>query len=132
MPISARARADAGFTLLELLVTLSLVAVLAATILPRFGGERPRTLEQRAEAIALELGRMRLEAVGSGRVLTVPAGELAASLPDGTTLAANETPELVFFPHGMTNGAAWRLETEDRAVGLTVDWLTGRVAVDAP
>jgi hypothetical protein len=32
----------------------------------------------------------------------------------------------------MTNGAVWRLETEDRAVGLTVDWLTGRVAVDAP
>ena len=132
MPISARAPTDAGFTLLELLVTLSLLAVLAATILPRFGGERPQTLEQRAEAIAAELGRVRLEAVGSGRVLTVPAGDLAASLPAGTTLAANETQALVFFPNGTSNGAAWRLETEDGAVALTVDWLTGRVAVDAP
>lgn len=106
--------------------------MLAATILPRFGGERPRTLEQRAEEIARKLGRMRLEAVGSGRVLTVPATDLAARLPAGTTLDAAENAELVFFPNGMTNGAAWRLETEDRVVTLTVDWLTGRVAVDAP
>ncbi|HRY24658.1 MAG: prepilin-type N-terminal cleavage/methylation domain-containing protein [Geminicoccaceae bacterium] len=132
LPTSARAPTDAGFTLLELLVTLTLLAVVAATILPRFGGERPRTLEQRAGEIARELGRMRLEAVGSGRVLTVPTTDLAAGLPAGMTLAATETQELVFFPNGMTNGAVWRLETEDRAVGLTVDWLTGRVAVDAP
>lgn len=132
MRISARAPTDAGFTLLELLVTLLLLAVLAATIMPRFGSQRPRTLEQRAEEVARELGRTRLEAIGSGRVLTVPATALAASLPEGTTLVATDTQELVFFPNGTSNGAAWQLETEDSAVALTVDWLTGRVAVDAP
>ena len=83
LPTSARAPTDAGFTLLELLVTLTLLAVVAATILPRFGGERPRTLEQRAGEIARELGRMRLEAVGSGRVLTVPTTDLAAGAGSG-------------------------------------------------
>ncbi len=132
MPISARAPTDAGFTLLELLVTLLLLAVLAATIMPRFGNQRPRTLEQRAEEVARELGRLRLEAISSGRVLTVPATELAARLPDGTTLVTGETEELVFFPNGTSSGAAWQLETENGAVDLTIDWLTGRVAVDAP
>ena len=132
MPISARASTDAGFTLLELLVTLTLLALLATAILPRFGGERPRTLERQAADLARDIRRLRLEAIGGGRVMTVDAADLAALLPDGTRLATTGPKELVFFPNGMSNGAAWRLEGEDRSLALDVDWLTGRVAVDAP
>jgi general secretion pathway protein H len=123
---------EAGFTLIELLVCLVLLAAMTAIVLPRFSAERPPTLQQRAQAIAGELARFRQAALGTGTVQIASSEALAAVLPAGIRLGEAIPPDLVFLPNGMSNGGAWRLEGDGREVALRVDWLTGRVTVDAP
>ena len=123
---------DAGFTLIELLVCLVLLAAMSALVLPRFVAERQPSLQQRAEAVASELARFRHEAMGTGTVRTASSRALAAVLPAGVRIDEARPEELVFLPNGMSNGGVWRLESEGRTVALAVDWLTGRVTVDAP
>lgn len=129
--LPAHPAGEAGFTLLELLVCLVLVAAIAAFALPRFAGERPPTFERQLQAIAADLARLREAAIGTGEVQRVAAGALAAGLPAGLGLAATEPAEIVFFPNGMANGAVWRVEGQDAAADLVVDWLTGGITIHA-
>jgi len=129
---SPRSTGEAGFTLLELLVCLVLMAVIAGFALPRFAGDRSPSLERRAQSIAADLGRLREAAIDRGEVRRAAATALAAVLPEGVNLGETVPPEIVFFPNGMANGAVWRLEAEGRAVDLEVDWLTGRIALRVP
>lgn len=129
--LSARPGGEAGFTLLELLVCLVLVAAIAAFALPRFGGGGPPSFERQVQAIAADLARLREAAVGTGEVQRVAAGVLAAGLPAGVGLATTEPAEIVFFPNGMANGAVWRVEGQDAAADLEVDWLTGGITIHA-
>jgi prepilin-type N-terminal cleavage/methylation domain-containing protein len=122
---------DAGFTLVELIVCLVLLAGLTALVVPRLAGDRSTTLERRAVAVSDDLARLRRDAIGSGAVRIASSETLVANLGPNIHLALAEPPEIVFLPNGMTNGAIWRLESEQHAVELSVDWLTGRVNVDA-
>ena len=130
-PASPRPTGEAGFTLLELLVCLVLMAAIAAFALPRFAGERPLSFERRAQAIAADLARLREAAIGTGEVRRASAAALAAVLPEGVSLGAVEPPEIVFFPNGMANGAVWQLQAEGRSLDLEVDWLTGGIVLNA-
>ena len=122
---------EAGFTLLELLVCLVLMAAIAAFALPRFAGERSLTFERHAQAVAADLARLREAAIGTGEVRRASATALAAVLPEGVSLGTAEPPEIVFFPNGMANGAVWRLVAEGQVFDLGVDWLTGEITLDA-
>lgn len=130
-PASPGRPPDAGFTLLELLVCLALMAVIAAFALPRFAADRPPSFERSAQAIAADIGRLREAAIGTGAVQRTAAASLEAVLPAGVSFGATVPPEIVFFPNGMANGAVWRLEAADRAIDLEVDWLTGGVTLHA-
>lgn len=135
MPRSAAARAsrgDAGFTLIELLVCLALLAAISAIVVPRFVADRPPTLEERARLVADDLVRFRRAAMGTGTVQTASSEALAGVLPPDVRIGEAIPRDLVFLPNGMSNGGVWRLEAGGRAVALRVDWLTGRVTVDAP
>lgn len=107
------------------------MAGIAALVLPRFTAGRAETLERRAAAVAADLARLRQAAIGSGELRVVSDVALAAVLPTGMALGETVPSEIVFFPNGMANGAVWLLETEGRAIALEVDWLTGRVSLDA-
>lgn len=124
------ARPDAGFTLVELLVCLVLIAVIMGLALPRFSLERPDTLERRAAAVAAELARLRLDAMGEGAVRSLSSEALRQRLPDPYSLSSAEPPEIVFFPNGSSNGAVWELAAGGRVVAIAVDWLTGRISLD--
>lgn len=124
-------RRDAGFTLIELLVCLVLLAGLAAIALPRLTAERPPTLEDWAQDVALDLARLRQESMGSGTVRIAPSKALAAALTPDIRLQSAEPPTIVFLPNGMANGAVWRLESDGKTMQLAVDWLTGRITIDA-
>lgn len=127
----SKTRRDAGFTLIELLVCLVLLAGLATIALPRLTAERPPTLADWAEDVALDLARLRQEAMGSGTVRIANSDALAATLTPDIHLQSAEPPTIVFLPNGMSNGAIWRLESGGKAMKLAVDWLTGRITVDA-
>jgi general secretion pathway protein H len=135
MPRSAAvpaSRGEAGFTLLELLVCLVLLAAISAIVVPRFVADRPPTLQERARLVADDLARFRRAAMGTGTVQTASSEALAAVLPPEVRLGEAIPPELVFLPNGMSNGGVWRLEAGAEVVALRVDWLTGRATVDAP
>lgn len=105
---------------------------MSALVLPRFTAERPPTLQQQAQTVASDLARFRQAAMGTGTVRTASSRALADVLPAGVRIDEAIPEELVFLPNGMSNGGVWRLESEGRTVALAVDWLTGRVTVDAP
>jgi len=122
---------DTGFTLIELLVCLVILAGLSAIALPQLAAERTPSLEDRAEDIALDLARLRQDAMGSGTVRIAPSESLAAILTPDIRLQSAEPPTIMFLPNGMANGAVWQLESNGRSVQLAVDWLTGRITIDA-
>lgn len=123
---------DTGFTLIELLVCLVILAGLTAIALPQLAAKRTPSLEDWAEDIALDLARLRQDAMGSGTVRIAPSEALAAILTPGIQLQSAEPPNIMFMPNGMANGALWQLESGGRSVQLAVDWLTGRITIDAP
>lgn len=108
------------------------MAALSAIVLPRFLSERTPTLEARAQAVAAELARFRAAAMGSGTVRIASSDALATTLPAGLEFGETVPKELVFLPNGMSNGGLWQLAADGRTVALKVDWLTGRVTIDAP
>jgi prepilin-type N-terminal cleavage/methylation domain-containing protein len=123
---------EAGFTLLELLVCLVLLAVISAVVVPRFTTDRPPTLEERARRIVEDLSLFRRAAMATGTVQTASSEALAEVLPPEVRLGKVSPRDFAFLPNGTTNGGVWWLETDGEAVAIRVDWLTGRVTVDTP
>lgn len=67
MPLARSARQD-GFTLLELLVVVTLVAVLAGMVVPYLGGSRGRDVADAARRLVLLVNRAQQEAALGARV----------------------------------------------------------------
>lgn len=144
-------RAD-GFTLLELLVVIAVIGVLLAAV-PGFvfRDQSAFTLEGAARKVADGLRRVRSEAVLENReqVFTLdveahrfragderPVIKLDRSLSVAMVTARSElldegTGSIRFFPNGSSTGGRIALAIGDRHTDVTVDWLTGMVAIDA-
>ena len=146
MPI----RSDAGFTLIEMLVVLVILGMAGVLLLSR-GPARSPGLEARAAASeivqTMRLGRSR--AVASDRPVAVVVGlrshrltldgvarpALANSITLGAVMADGTVPlgdaVFVFAPDGSASGGRVALDAGGRRIAMTVDWLTGRVGLDA-
>jgi general secretion pathway protein H len=141
---------SAGFTLLELLVVLVLVAGALALVPGLIAGRSPPVLDGSAREIAGVLREARSRAIFLGRdqrvTLDLDARRLIdargreTALPEGLGLALlTATAELEgdgrgairFFPDGGSTGGRVRLVQDGREIAVVVDWLTGRVAIDA-
>jgi type IV fimbrial biogenesis protein FimT len=138
-------RHDRGFTLLELLVTLLVLAVVVGLGLPTVGRSAD-TIRSRAEVarFAAVLRRAREEAItsrqardvvvdpGAGRVRIMAGPDQvreAWTLPGGLTVQA-ATPEALtvrFEAYGVSSGGEYRLTTGTSHWRVVVDPLTGRV-----
>jgi general secretion pathway protein H len=143
-------RSDGGFTLIEMLVVLVIVGLAAAILVAR-GPARSPGLEARAAASqvvqVLRLGRSRaiaadrpvpvvfdlrthqifLDGVARGRL---PAAvSLAAEMPDGSVPRTQAV--FTFAGDGSASGGFLALTDRGRRIGMSVDWLTGRVGLDA-
>jgi general secretion pathway protein H len=141
---------SAGFTLLELLIVLTIIVLLIAIALPIFFRVLPSTTAKAAaREITDRLRELRNQAVAT-RSPTEMTLHLATSrygwnggggteqLPVGTKLAfcclplsrTTTDPLIRFFPDGSSSGADIKLSYRDSATyEIRVDWLTGRVTL---
>ena len=143
-----------GFSLMELVVVLAILAIGAAVIAPRVG-RTADGVRARAEvgAVAAFLRSAREHAVTRQQAMEVRLDDethtlvvrQAGSTGKGAvqvTLAVSSllriavdppAPSVTFLPHGMSTGARFVIATsEARAYVITVDALTGRVSTERP
>ena len=141
------ARKD-GFTLLELLVVLAIIALMVVIAAPRFAGSLPGAeLESGARKLAAGLrearslavsrnrgipftlsGGANRYAVGSnGKTRQLP-GKLAITLVTATTeITGAKQGSIRFFPDGSSTGGRIELTGAGGKRSIEVDWLTGRI-----
>jgi len=149
MPTS-RTEAQAGFTLLELLVVLVILA-LSATAVMSIGrssleSARVRSFLVEAEAMFREARTTAIEnhtqtAVmidAKGRRLSLADGGRVLEMPRGLSLDAKVAvpkdgglPVIRFFPSGASTGGQLTFNFRGRNYDLRINWLTGRADAQA-
>jgi general secretion pathway protein H len=143
-----------GFSLLEMMVVLVLLAIIMGTALPILLGDGPSESELRSAArqLAAAARQVRSEAVAQrqetflvidleNRRFKIGNDSREHQLPEAVVLQLftaqedqiNETVGSIrFFPDGGSNGGRITVgagENSDRKYEVDVDWLTGRVAI---
>jgi general secretion pathway protein H len=142
--------ASEGVTLLELLIVLSIMAIVAALVLPTFGnGVSTSELKGSAREVAAALRFARSEALATRqetrvvldlesrtfagdrdrRVHTLPRLVELKLFTAQSDLVSDKVGAIRFFPDGGSNGGRVTLAAGDRKFDIDIDWLTGRVAI---
>lgn len=123
--------AESGFTLLELLVVLTLVALLAGVAAPRLRSLLQPSLDRTVRKVALAVRDDRTAAMLSGRMVTVSTERLGQMLPAGMVIeqTSPEKEPILFFPNGSSTGGRLVVGGQGDRRGVDIDWLTGRVSV---
>lgn len=148
MRTAAPARAR-GFSMLELMVVVLIMAVVATIVVPTVGGVSTAELKSAAREIAAGLRFARGQAVVQrseavllidveARAFTVPPDARVHRLPEKMDvklytaqrdLVRDNIGAIRFFPDGGSNGGRITLAAGERKYNVDVDWLTGRVAI---
>ena len=141
---------SSGVTLLELLVVLSIMAIVAAMVVPMFGGGvSTGELKGAARQLAAGLRLAQSEALATRRetgvaldlerrTFLVERDRHEHALPRDielklytaqSDLVGEKVGAIRFFPDGGSNGGRVTLAVGERKYHVDVDWLTGRVAI---
>ncbi len=120
---------DSGFTLMEMLVVIAIMG-LVLTMVAGFRQPHSQWLETQTAArqVAEAMRDARGEAITEGH----PVAPVLPRLPASVAIAVQAPPGgIVFAPDGSASGGRILL-TGGGQIAVSVDWLTGRVATDAP
>lgn len=149
-PAQRRRSPRAGFTLVEMLVVLALMAIIAAIAIPILGpGVSTSELKSAARKVAAGLRMAREDAVATRndtrlvldlehRTFQIERDAHVYALPRGLELklftAQNDIMSesvgaIRFYPDGGSTGGRVTLAAGERKFEVDVDWLTGRVAI---
>lgn len=142
--------AECGFTLLELVVVMAVLALAVTMALPRAerapAGQslrlavteitaalkiaRAQAMRSNTEARVVVDGRTgRVMADGQARPLPLPRGiGVSWDTPAGEHVGEGST-QVRFRPDGSSTGATFRISARQRMAVIRVDWLTGRTQV---
>ena len=139
-----------GVTLLELLIVLSIMAIVAAIVVPIFGGgvstgelkgatrelaaglrlARSEALATRKETrVMLDLEGRTFQVERDARTHTLPRQIELKLFTAQSDLDNEKTGAIRFVPDGGSNGGRVTLTAGERKFNVDVDWLTGRVAI---
>jgi general secretion pathway protein H len=139
--MSPTGRGSSGFTLIELMVTLSLAGLLLALVPPLLdkGGDRARLAHDRRLLLS-QLRLARSQAIAGNRPVALRFDldhrlfgieSLGQKIDDSIAVTLDtplaEAGEIRFFPDGSASGAVIGLANRSGRVRLAVDWLTGSV-----
>ena len=148
-PVGYVRSTTAGFTLLELLAVLLILALVAAFVVPSLGGGAGIELKSAARSLAAGLRQTRNQALNDNRSATLaldvakrefrlPGEQRARKLPERIDIvlfsARSERLSAArgairFFPDGSSTGGRITLSSDTLRYLVDVDWLTGRVNV---
>lgn len=119
MPISASVpkprTLQRGFTLIEMLVVLALIALVAALALPRLGAAPSRAGQERVRTVMTILTDARSMAVASGRAQALDPALLGAGAHYIAAVGPSE--HILFYPDGSSSGGKLTL-APGRVIGL--------------
>jgi len=132
-------RRQAGFTLVELLVCLTIVALMTAFLSVRLPGRGGASLAHAADDVAGALRATRERAIAGGTALPFSIDAGTGRYRDGAesrllppAARASLAPgTILFFPDGSSTGGIVALSSDRGRIDIRVDWLTGRVSVAA-
>lgn len=118
-----------GFTLIELLVVLVVLALLYGAAAPAvFSASERQKLNSVTASLYHGLRRARGEAIASGQPVSRDPVALAGSAE--VAMVRKYDGPVIFYPDGSATGARIELMLGVARRAVTVDWLTGHVALD--
>lgn len=159
-PTSAINKKQSGFTLLELLIVLAILAMGSALLIPNLGGMSGRTFNAQVREATALLNYTRRNAVVLGQPATasfyaasdaeVEQTEIAAARSDlgrddiwtarglelfyrdstDQTALVEVSIEVTFFPEGGSTGGALVLSLQEREAVISIDPFSGKVRTE--
>ena len=122
-----RTPGDAGFTLVELLIVMVLLATVYALALPSVTSMSDRGQLDRAAASAYDtLRRARAQALATGQPVSIDRGALKHT---GVEIESSGDASLTFYPDGSATDTNLHLRLGEHHRQISVDWLTGQVSI---
>ena len=139
-----------GFTLLELMVVLGIVALLLAVTPPLLSGMLPgveirgaaremvsalrytrgRAIATRRDTLmVLDLEEKHYSVSGRGKTYTLPAKADLQLVTADSELMDDRRGAIRFFPDGSSTGGRITLASGENRYQIDVDWFTGRVKI---
>ena len=146
-PTRGLGRHSGGFTLIEVLVVLIILALTMAVVVPAINRGLGMSLGDVARDVQIGLRKARSDAVTQQqsqvfsldtqrREFQIP-GRAATQLPEGIELTAkiaqseaqNGKAAVRFYPDGSSTGGQIGVQQGDSQLVINIDWLTGRVSL---
>jgi general secretion pathway protein H len=142
-------RRNSGFTLVEVLIVLTLLVTLSAILAPVLLPSPTRVLRTAASDVATglretrrlaraEQQRRRFTIDTEQRRFGIEGRSEGRRLPDDVTIALTTAESLMvndarggidFFPDGSSTGGRVALSIDGRRLHVDIEWLTGRIRV---